>query len=105
MRRWLAALALWITHVLSGDADENGNYKEAGAHALSAFAVVALFTLTLCYIPSVIQAKGIIDSAPLATSAVAIISNIITLPSAFAVGNTFINLPALVCRVDTTKDN
>lgn len=101
----LAALALWITHVLFGDADENGNYKEAGARALSAFAVVALFMLTLCYIPSAIQAKGIIDSAPLATSAVAIISNIITLPSAFVVGSVFINLPQLVCRVEADTNN
>lgn len=101
----LAALALWITHVLSGDADENGNYKEAGARALSAFAVIALFVLTLCYIPSAIQAKGFISEAQVATSAIAIISNIITLPSAFAVGNVFINLPQLVCKVDTTNDN
>lgn len=100
----LAALALWITHILSDEADENGNYAEEGARALSAFTVVALFVLTLCYIPSSIQAKGIIDSAPLATSAVAIINNIITLPSAFAVGNVFINLRQLLHKVDATND-
>lgn len=101
----LDALALWITHVLSGGADENGNYAEVGARALSVFAVIALFVLTLCYIPSAIQAKGIIDGAGLPTSAVAVISNIITLPSAFAIGNTFINLPQLVCRVKADTDS
>lgn len=99
----LTAIGLCVTRVLSGEVDENWNFEE-GASILSFIAIIVLFVLTLCHIPSAIQAKGVVDEAQVATSAVAIISNIITIPSAIAVGNVFINLPQLLHKVDATND-
>jgi len=99
----LTVITLCVTLVLSGEVDENGNFED-GARILSFIAIIALFVLTLCHIPSAIQAKGVVDEAQVATSAVAIISNIITIPVTFAVGNVFINLPQLLHKVDATND-